>query len=90
MFTLGTEDHQVQENSIHRVTGTLGPTDISNEDLRTYLQIRKSFDFWAVCLECQNFLIFEKLARPDRVFEDRGRKIGLIHLGPNCFDFFVK
>ncbi|MGZ5278421.1 MAG: hypothetical protein ACXWC9_00665 [Pseudobdellovibrionaceae bacterium] len=62
--------------------------ELSNEaDL--FFRIRKKFTLYALELNCRSFDVFAKLADPDAIWNWQGRRCGLIHLGPNCFDLLV-
>lgn len=81
---------RIQENSVHTLEGNLGPQNITDGDLKIYFHLRKPFDLWALWLQCQNFLTFETKAKPDHLFNYEGKQVGLIHLGPSCFDLLIR
>ncbi len=76
-------------NTVSMVQQILLESDISNPELKLYLQSRKRSRILALWLRCQNLAAFEKLSQPDEIFEWNGARAALIHLGPNCFDILV-
>jgi hypothetical protein len=78
------------ENSVSEILGNLSSLNLNSGELRSYLDIRKSFPLWAVEMKCEDFSLFCQRARPDRIFHSEGRSLALIHLGPNCFDLIIR
>ncbi len=77
------------ENTVYNFQAQVRSQDLEACELRSYLEIRKEFPLWAVWLRCRDFKKFCQVAKPDRLFQWKGREIGLIHMGPNCFDFII-
>lgn len=81
----------VHPNGVFAIEQDYSEKNIPDSQLCTFFQIRKQFSPWALLLECKDLKIFQKVARPDRMFQmANGEFNALIHLGPNCFDFLVK
>lgn len=76
-------------NTVEGFCHLINSQSIEPSELRTFLEIRKVFPIWALWLRCRDFAKFCQVARPDRIFQWKGRSMALIHLGPNCFDLLV-
>lgn len=80
---------QTQLNSVFGLDSAVVPSQMEACELKTYLEIRKPFVPWALWLKCEDFALFCRRARPDRIFQWKNHQLALIHMGPSCFDLLV-
>ncbi len=80
-------------NTVSQFKASISATSLSSlpdlGPMKIYFQIRKASDLWALWIECDDFSVFTRVAKPDQIFDWNGQKTALIHLAPNCFDLLV-
>lgn len=76
-------------NTVDGFVEVIEPARLGNRELREALELRKQFRVGALRLRCGDFAKFVGEARPKRVYQDGGRELALVHLGPSCFDLVV-